>query len=431
MLTNPFRPNSPVNPGMFVGRNAEIKRLEAALLQTRAEQPAHFIITGERGIGKTSLLLYLRAVANGLIPIENHNVKFLILDVDIDASTTQLGLIQRIQLAIDRELGQSEKTRSFLKETWSFIKRVQIMDSGISENTSATSQEVLCDEFAYNLAKIAERTCSNNGESFFNAKYDGIIVLIDEADNCSASLQLGSFLKLLLERLQKHNCNQVLVGLAGLPDIRNKLIASHPSSIRMFEELPLSRLSESEVGSIIDLCLKKTTEINIQTTKISDEAKSLLIGLSEGYPHFVQQFGYSAFAADTDFVIDLTDVKNGAFDQRGALEQIGDRYYRNDFYNKIQKDSYRQVLRIMADDLDAWVTRARIRIKFKGDDSTLNNAIKALRDRHIIFSKEGERGVYRLQHKGFALWIKFYADPDFLKNYIQSHSESKEVAHGT
>ena len=34
----------------------------------------------------------------------------------------------------------------------------------------------------------------------------------------------------------------------------------------------------------------------------------------------------------------------------GALDLIGDRYYRDAFYNRISKESYRQVLRIMATD---------------------------------------------------------------------------------
>jgi hypothetical protein len=47
----------------------------------------------------------------------------------------------------------------------------------------------------------------------------------------------------------------------------------------------------------------------------------------------------------------------------------------------------------------------------------LDNALHALRDRKIILPKEeGERGVYRLQHKGFAWWIRLYAaDPETLK----------------
>jgi hypothetical protein len=79
----------------------------------------------------------------------------------------------------------------------------------------------------------------------------------------------------------------------------------------------------------------------------------------------------------------------------------------------------------MADDLDEWVSRAKIKAKFKGKDSTLNNAIKALRDRHIVLSKEGEKGVYRLQHKGFALWIKLYADPEYRKKTLAKSKETR------
>ena len=140
------------------------------------------------------------------------------------------------------------------------------------------------------------------------------------------------------------------------------------------------------------------------------------MSFSEGYPHFIQQFGASAFAHDIDGEIDNEDVLESAVGKRRALDLIGDRYYRDDFYNKIQQDGYRQVLRIMAEDLDGWVTRAKIKSKFRGKEATLNNALKALRDRHIILSKQGGKGVYRLQHKGFALWIKLFADPGFLNS---------------
>lgn len=66
----------------------------------------------------------------------------------------------------------------------------------------------------------------------------------------------------------------------------------------------------------------------------------------------------------------------------------------------------------MADHLDNWVSKGEIRAKFRGKTSILTNALHALRERGIILAKEGERGVYRLQHRAFALWIKFQkADP--------------------
>lgn len=420
MRNNPFRPNSPVNPGMFVGRLDEITSLERSLLQTRTESPCHFMITGERGIGKTSLLLYLRYLATGEIPLGDEKLNFLVVDLDVDNRTTQRGLVERITVQLDRLLGQSEPAKRFLKDAWAFLQRIRIMDSGIDRHAQEGQQEeVLLDEFASSLATVGERLCRGDGDgNVFNARHDGILLLIDEADNSSPELGLGSFLKLLLERLQRKRCNRVLVGLAGLPELRNRLYASHPSSVRIFQELPLGRLTDAEVGHVIDICLERANRENEEKTTIAEDAKNTLVALSEGFPHFIQQFGFSAFGADTDGTISKQDVKLSAFGKGGALETIGDRYYRHDFYNKIQQDSYRQVLRIMADDLDGWVSRAKIGSKFKGKPSTLNNAIKALRDRHIIWSKEGEKGVYRLQHKGFALWIKLYADPDFLRTVM-------------
>lgn len=419
MKANPFRPNSPVNPGMFVGRLQEIERLEQALVQAWAQEPAHFMITGERGIGKTSLLLYLKYLAKGDISFNSANFRYMVLDLDVDNNTTQLGLIRRIKMHLENQLGSTESARNFLKEAWSFLQRIRIMDSGIQAKNADASGEVLLDEFALSLARVCERTCDAKAETLFSARYDGILVVIDEADNCSPDLQLGSFLKLLLERLQRYGCDRVLVGLAGLPELRGRLYASHPSSLRIFEDIQLGRLTSDEVSNVITMCLDKSGKDNPVPTTIRDEARQMLVNLAEGYPHFIQQFGYSAFAADADNNIDIQDIEKSAFGPRGALDLIGDRYYRNDFYNKIQEDSYRQVLRIMAGDLDGWVTRAKIKERFKGKDSTLNNAIKALRDRHIILSKEGVKGVYRLQHKGFALWIKLYADPDFLQSIMR------------
>jgi len=45
---------------MFVGRLPQVEALEEALLQTRTGRPKNFMITGERGIGKTSLLQYFK-----------------------------------------------------------------------------------------------------------------------------------------------------------------------------------------------------------------------------------------------------------------------------------------------------------------------------------------------------------------------------------
>ena len=393
---------------MFVGRVDELDKLEAHLLQTRAGQPVNFMLTGERGIGKTSLLDYIKYVARGSLDVAGEKLNFLVVETDLDERTSQLALAKKIELGLRRELSKSEKARSFLTTTWRLLERVEAGGVSLKEKRPPDS-DLIVEEFAYSLAETVTRITDKSGEDLFSARYDGLLLLIDEADNASPDLKLGSFIKLLTERLQRHDCQRVMVGLAGLPELRQVLLTSHPSSLRVLEELPLGRLSDEEVRGVIDICIDAANKKNSDKTSVTESAKASLVNLAEGYPHFIQQFGYSAFAADTDNTIDKDDVAEGAFGRRGALEVIGDRYYRNDFYNKIQKDSYRQVLRIMARKGDSWVTKAEIKKEFHGQESTLDNAIHALRARHIILPREGYKGVYRLQHRGFALWITLYA----------------------
>lgn len=406
---NPFRPNSPVSPGMFVGRLAQLEALEDALRQTRAGRPKGFMLTGERGIGKTSLLQYFKWVAQGHIEIAvGDKVNFLVVELDLDTSSTDVGIIRRVELGLRRELSKTEPARSFLSKGWEFLKRVEAFGVNLRDGERTMDPETLHDEFAHSLANTASRITEADASSVFGAKYDGVLILIDEADNAPKSLRLGALLKLLVERVQRHGCERLMIGLAGMPTLREVLREGHPSSLRIFDELQLDILSRDETSMVIDRALEEANTENSEKTAIDEGGRVALVSLSEGYPHFIQQFGYSAFAADTDLVIDKDDVGNGAFGPMGAMEKIGDRYYRDDFYNKIQKDSYRQVLRIMADNENRWVSKASIRSKFRGKGSTLDNAIHALRERKIILTKEGERGIYRLQHRGFAFWIKLY-----------------------
>ncbi len=403
MKINPFKPNSPSRPGMFVGRIKEIEKLEASLIQTRANQSVSFLLTGERGIGKTSLLNLIKYFAEGDIEVRGLKLKFLVVEIDITKDTTRLGLIKKIELALNRKLSQSEKARKAFNDIWNFVKKFEVAGVKYNEN-NAEENELLFEEFSYSIADTLNRI-TNPNDTNFDAKYDGILLLIDEADSANDNIDLGAFVKLLTERLQKEGSERLMFGIAGLPKVKDVLIKSHPSSLRIFEEIELDRLNNEEIKEVINKVLINGKELNGFDITIDPKAESLLVSFSEGFPHFIHQYGYCAFELSDGKIITDVNVINGAFGKKGALEIIGNKYYKDDYYNKLQVDSYRQVLNIMAESMDGWVTKAQIKAKFKGNDITLKNAITALRTRNIILSKEGTKGTYRLQDKGFAWWI--------------------------
>lgn len=403
MKINPFNPNSPTGPGMFAGRYREMTAIEQILLQTKANKGHGFLLLGQRGIGKTSLLNLVKHQAEGRIDTKGQKLNFLVVEIDISKDTTLYTIIKKIELSLKRKLAKSEPTRKLFSDVWDFLGRVEV--AGVKVNTSKEyDKELLFEEFSYSLADTLKRITGNASDNF-ESNYDGILLIIDEADNATKELDLGTFIKLLIERLQKEGTQQLMIGVSGLPKTKEILTESHPSSLRILEEFYLDRLTDEDVRYVIKRVLDHSKELNQISTEIENNAEEYLIKLSEGFPHFIHQYGYCAFDLSDGISIKYENVHSGAFGNNGAIEKIGDKYYRDDFYNKIKVDSYRQVLIIMAEKLDDWVTKKHIKSKFKGQTATLDNAINALRTRGIILSKEGSQGTYRLQDKGFAWWI--------------------------
>lgn len=405
---NPFKPNSPVPTGMFAGRYDELLALETGLFQTKNNHPVNFLITGDRGIGKSSLLLYLKHVSCSDVQSVNHgNFDFISLDIQVSDRLDIVTFLKLAERAISREVGKIEAVRSFLSETWSFVQRMRVMDSGVSKAEQDSEVELLLDSFSYSLSETAKRICRpEKGEK----RKDGIIFLIDEADNAIPSLRLGYFFKTITEALLRHNCQNVMFIVAGLPDTTEKLSKSHESSVRIFSQIKIKELSVTDRKYVINKGLELGNKINTEQTTIADEAMEQISVFSEGYPHFIQQFAHSAFEKNADGEISVEDVLDGAFNSGGAIDAIGDRYYATAFYDKIKSDEYREVLAIMADNMNAWVTKSVIRAKFSGDESTLSNALQALTTRKIILKNPSKIAEYRLQQRGFALWIKLFGN---------------------
>lgn len=389
---------------MFAGRYLEMVALEKALFQTKNGNPTHFLIDGERGIGKSSLLFNVEGVAKGLLtPFEDPlKLKFLTVSICLDAHHNYSDIVSAIGAELRRQIAAREQLWEFAKGAWDFLSRWEI--GGIrfrADKPDAAKDTEFVEELTFAIANSLDR---------LRTEIDGILILIDEADKPPVTSGLGSLVKLLTERLRLRGCDQVCIGLAGLSTIREKLRDSHESSLRLFNVFALSPLSTEDCLTVLERGLAEAKEKNGVGVRIEDEAARSLAFITEGYPHFVQQFAYCAFDADTDNNIDTDDLLRGSYAGNGALRQLGLKYFEKQYFDQIWSEEYRQVLQVMAKQIDGWVTKGAIRKEApRLKPSTLDNALSALKTRGIIIPKKGTKGTYKLPSRSFAVWLRAYA----------------------
>ncbi|MDP3791319.1 MAG: ATP-binding protein [Candidatus Omnitrophota bacterium] len=410
MRFNPFRPGSIVPPGMFCGRIEEIMALERILFQTSKGNPNHFLLQGERGIGKSSLLYYMQCVATGqILALDGQKFKFIKVNLELTPANSYVDIIKKLGTELQREVASYSGAKELLKTAWSFLKNWEV--AGVRYNTPATSlnPEELLDDLTHTISKTLEE---------FGGEISGIIVLIDEADKPNESARLGELLKILTERLTKKGADRICFGLSGLPDVVRKLKSSHESSPRIFEIFTLQCLSLEERKEVVRSGLRRAEKENGFAVTITPEAENWIGWWSEGFPHFVQQFAHSAFDTDIDNNIDENDVDKGAFKENGAFQQLGVKYFEEMYFDKINSDEYREVLKAMSQiDIEikgSWISRQQIRDKLDKNEikmkpTTFNNAVRTLLQRKIIVPKPGSKGQYRFPTTSFGVWIRGYS----------------------
>ena len=413
---NPFKPGSIVSPGMFVGRLEEVQQLTRILGQIKHGNPQHFLIHGERGIGKSSLLFYLRVLAEGHIQsLEKENFDFITLETELEPDTTYSQLIQKIAIQLRKKVEDLQKLKDYAKAVWDFITRWEVLGVKYNNPLKPIQPHEMLDELAESFVSLSQS---------IRGKLDGALILVDEADKPPHNANLGEFLKLLSEKLTKKDATNIGIGLSGISTITKKLKRSHESSLRVLQMFALQPLLPSERIQVIERALTEGKEKNGFETTISEDAKNWIGAYSQGYPHFIQQFGYSAFDHDTDNAIDIADVISGAIDENGAFAQLGTKYFHDLYFDKIASDEYRQVLRAMAVHFDDWITKKQLQAEAKVKAHTLNNAITVLKKRNIIIPQEGKAGVYRLPSRAFAVWINAFTEQITKTEEAKKASES-------
>jgi len=319
---SPFSPGKPVQPEYFVARTKEIQRLERAVRQTVSGRNENVFITGQRGIGKSSLAGFIKYLAEK--------------EYSLVGSHCCLGGVRSLEEAMGvvfEKLLQDCADKSLfdrLREIFNnYIEGVNFFGLGVEFTKNKGKLTSLVDNFLPALRKVYSEA-QKSGKK-------GLVLILDDLNGISDVPQFSQFLKSSIDMLAlSRETLPLFLVLVGLPERREELIKHQPSVARIFDVIDLMVMSNSESEEFFRRMFER---INIT---ISSDALTLMVPLSGGLPMLMHEIGDAVFWQDNDNYIDGQDALDGITE---AARVVGKKYIAPQVSKILRSKTYASILR--------------------------------------------------------------------------------------
>jgi hypothetical protein len=385
---SPFYPGQPVPIEFFIGRMNEIQRIARAIGQVELGKPQAIFLTGEYGIGKSSLAGFMRCYGE-----QNNHI-----------------------LGIHALLGGSETLEDVATKTVETVIKMQIYGGSTTEKIRNFLSKYIGKQelFGFSINLEALRADSPNishgylpflREFLNRVKEDGVkglMVILDEINEITGNKQFAHFIKGLVdENALSSEPLPLMLMLCGVEERRKEMIHHHQPVERIFDIVEIRPMNDNEMKEFFN---KTFNSVDIQ---VKEEAMSLLCHYSAGFPKIMHIIGDAIFWVDQDNIIDKDDASKGIFI---ATEDIGKKFVDQQVYDALRSKDYHSILsKLGKEEFDLSFQKSSIE---KGlsekEKSKFNNFLQRMKTLKVLKSGE-ERGEYIFNSR----LVRFYI---FLKS---------------
>ncbi len=369
---SPFTPGQPVPIEFFVGRVAQVRHLSDLTAAASSGRLTTAFLSGERGIGKSSLASFAR-----LIGEREHRA--LGVHVFLGGVNTLEEMARRV---FDRLVKESigKNWEHAIKDF--FGKHVrQVGLFGFNLEFSASDKELThaVRNFAPSLRNLMEK---------LDKERQSIFLVLDDINGLAQSEAFANWLKSLVDEIATSQQPLPLcLVLLGLEERRRALINLQPSLARVFDLVEVRTWSNDETKSFFKNAFEK---VNMT---LEDQALDTLASFAGGLPVLAHEIGDAVFKRDDDQVIDRNDILHGVTD---AAEIIGRKHLEPQVLQAIHSGRYRTILRKVAKELGSSFTREELRKQLtKPETRVLDNFLNRMKGLGVIRpDPETGRGAY-------------------------------------
>lgn len=305
-IRNPFAPGAGTPPPELAGRDELRESLRVALERARIGRPAKSaMLVGLRGVGKTVLLDRVRedAEAAGI-----HTVR---IEAPEGRSLPAL-LAPQLRQALLR-LSQIEAAKEIavrgLRALAGFASKLKVTFGDIEVGIDYAPEPGLADngDLEHDLQALFEQV----GLAAKSAD-TALAIFIDELQYVEEP-QLAALIT-AMHRTEQRRLPVVLVG-AGLPQLRGRMGNAKSYAERLFDFPTIGPLPPQAAGLAIEKPLRD------ESVRITPEALSQILQITQGYAYFLQQWGSHTWRAAKASPIDLDAVTAASVTAIAAMDE--------------------------------------------------------------------------------------------------------------
>jgi hypothetical protein len=299
---NPFSPGAGTAPPAFLGRDSLIAGYRVALRRTISGRPGKSIMPiGLRGVGKTVLLNRFHEMAQEYeLP-----AAFIEAPETGDFKSILAARLRTILLELDKGSVSRAVKRALgvLKSFTYTLPDGTSISLSVDAIPGTADSGVLADDITDVLISVGQAALDRGR---------GLLLAIDELQYLTGD-ELGALIS-AIHRTVQLSLPVILVG-AGLPQLPGLAGNAKSYAERLFDFPEIGSLDSSDAKAVLAVPAKA------QNVEFEAGALDALLGFTQGYPYFLQEWGYHVWNAAPQSPITLDDVTAAAPDVQRQLDE--------------------------------------------------------------------------------------------------------------
>ena len=367
----------------FVGRIREIERLRSMVKAGTQGKFRIGFVSGERGIGKSSLASFVRHLA------EHEN--------QVAGCHVFLGgvedLKEMLRRTFDRLLKESmdkpwhEQIKKFFGN---HVRKVGLFGITLELNLQDSDLSTLANDFVPTVTRLLDSLRGHKSTLF---------LILDDINGLAGSEVFANWLKSTVDEISTSQRKMPLcILVVGLEERRQELVSKQPSLARVFELIDIAPWSDDEAVAFY------RHSFDSMGAKVAATDIHQLVQFTGGVPILAHEIGDAVWRTARGLQIDSKEVREGI---SAAAELIGWKLVQPQVFRAIRSERYHSILRIMSGAPRMHFRRSELMKRLAGDErKVIDNFLQRMKRLGALETDPETKGGYRFPNLLHTLYFR-------------------------